>query len=197
MIPASLMVVVQKEVRVMTKNIVRSEYSQKKNYYRVDYYSRRVGAYTYKLIEAKSAEEAVRKSRIKNIEEVTLVAHIDTTPIMYAKEDITNMSKTRIIKKGAEIRITSEDDNTHVSVEETQNFERIGYVPKELVRKEDRYTLHFKIAPDGNGTIFYNQTPQQVKTLEEEYSKNFRVKCVREERKDNKVEKDYMLYDKE
>ena len=73
----------------------------------------------------------------------------------------------------------------------------IGESDDNIVRKEDRYTLHFRIAPDGNGTIFYNQTPQQVKTLEEEYSKNFRVKCVREERKDNKVEKDYMLYDKE
>ena len=73
----------------------------------------------------------------------------------------------------------------------------VKVMAKNSVRKEDRYTLHFRIAPDGNGTIFYNQTPQQVKTHEEDYSKNFRVKCVREERKDNRVEKDYMLYDKE
>ena len=43
------------------------------NYYRVDYYSRRAGAYTYKVIRAKTFEEAVKKARIKNIEEITLI----------------------------------------------------------------------------------------------------------------------------
>ena len=44
------------------------------NYYRIDYYSRRIGAYTYKIVKADTPEQAVKRSRIKNIEEVTLVS---------------------------------------------------------------------------------------------------------------------------
>ncbi len=44
------------------------------NYYRIDYYSRRIGAYTYKIIKADTPEQAVKRARIKNIEEVTLVS---------------------------------------------------------------------------------------------------------------------------
>lgn len=44
------------------------------NYYRIDYYSKRIGAYTYKIVKANSYEEAIKKSRIKNIEEITLVS---------------------------------------------------------------------------------------------------------------------------
>lgn len=43
-------------------------------YYRIDYYSRRIGAYTYKIVKADTPEQAVKRSRIKNIEEVTLVS---------------------------------------------------------------------------------------------------------------------------
>lgn len=43
------------------------------NYYRVDYYSPRKGAYTYKIIKAATYEDAIRKARIKNIREVTIV----------------------------------------------------------------------------------------------------------------------------
>ncbi len=44
------------------------------NYYRIDYFSKKINAYTYKVIKAYTPEEAVRKSRIKNVEEVTLVS---------------------------------------------------------------------------------------------------------------------------
>ena len=44
------------------------------NYYRIDYYSRRIGAYTYKVVKADTPEQAIKRSRIKNIEEVTLVS---------------------------------------------------------------------------------------------------------------------------
>jgi hypothetical protein len=44
------------------------------NYYRIDYFSRKINAYTYKVIKANTPEEAIKKSRIKNIEEVTLVS---------------------------------------------------------------------------------------------------------------------------
>ena len=44
------------------------------NYYRIDYYSRRIGAYTYKIVKADTPEQAIKRSRIKNIEEVTLVS---------------------------------------------------------------------------------------------------------------------------
>lgn len=44
------------------------------NYYRIDYYSRRIGAYTYKIVKADTPEQAIKRSRIKNTEEVTLVS---------------------------------------------------------------------------------------------------------------------------
>lgn len=43
------------------------------NNYRIDYYSRRLGAYTYKIVKADTPEDAIKRSRIKNIEEITLV----------------------------------------------------------------------------------------------------------------------------
>lgn len=53
------------------------------NYYRVGYFSRRIKAYTYKVIKANTPEEAVRKSRVKNIEGITLVA-VETYTVKYA-----------------------------------------------------------------------------------------------------------------
>ncbi len=44
------------------------------NYYRIDYYSRKIRAYTYKIIKANTPEQAVKRARIKNIQEVTLVS---------------------------------------------------------------------------------------------------------------------------
>lgn len=44
------------------------------NYYRIDYYSNRVGAYTYKIVKADTVEQAIKRARIKNIEEITLVS---------------------------------------------------------------------------------------------------------------------------
>ena len=46
------------------------------NYYRVDYFSKRINAYTYKIIKADSYESAIKRSRIRNIEEITLVSEI-------------------------------------------------------------------------------------------------------------------------
>lgn len=44
------------------------------NYYRIDYFSEMINAYTYKVIKAHTPEEAIRKSRIKNVEGVTLIS---------------------------------------------------------------------------------------------------------------------------
>ena len=44
------------------------------NYYRIDYYSPRAGAYTYKIVKAKDYKQAIKKAKIKNIEEITLVS---------------------------------------------------------------------------------------------------------------------------
>lgn len=44
------------------------------NYYRIDYFSRRVNAYTYKIVKADTYEQAIKRARIKNIEEITLVS---------------------------------------------------------------------------------------------------------------------------
>lgn len=44
------------------------------NYYRIDYYSIRIGVYTYKLIKADTLEQAIKRSGLKNIEEVILVS---------------------------------------------------------------------------------------------------------------------------
>ena len=44
------------------------------NFYRVDYFSRAKNCYTYKIVKADSYDEAIKKSRIKNIEEITLVS---------------------------------------------------------------------------------------------------------------------------
>ena len=43
------------------------------NIYRVDYFSKRINAYTYKLVYAKDYESAIKKARVKNIEGITLV----------------------------------------------------------------------------------------------------------------------------
>lgn len=42
-------------------------------YYRIDYFSKRKRAYTYKIVKATSYEEAIKKSRIKDIEDIELV----------------------------------------------------------------------------------------------------------------------------
>lgn len=41
-------------------------------FYRIDYFSKRQNSYTYKIVKAKSYDAAIKKSRIKNIEEITL-----------------------------------------------------------------------------------------------------------------------------
>lgn len=46
------------------------------SYYRIDYFSNRKNAYTYKIVKADSYEQAIKRSRIKNIEEITLVSTI-------------------------------------------------------------------------------------------------------------------------
>lgn len=38
--------------------------------YRVDYFSNKANAYTYKIVSADSYEQAVKRSRVKNIEEI-------------------------------------------------------------------------------------------------------------------------------
>ena len=43
------------------------------NIYRVDYFSKRINAYTYKLVYAKDYESAIKKAKIKNIEEIVMV----------------------------------------------------------------------------------------------------------------------------
>ena len=43
------------------------------NYYRIDYYSPRICAYTYKVVKADTYEDAIKKARVKNIDEITLV----------------------------------------------------------------------------------------------------------------------------
>jgi hypothetical protein len=43
------------------------------NEYRIDYFSKRLNAYTSKIVKASSYDEAIKKSRIKEIEEVSLV----------------------------------------------------------------------------------------------------------------------------
>ena len=43
------------------------------NFYRIDYFSKKQNSYTYKIVKAKSYNEAIKKSRIKNIEEITLI----------------------------------------------------------------------------------------------------------------------------
>ncbi len=43
------------------------------NWYRIDYFSKRINAYTYKTVKAKSYEEAIKKSKIKNIVDITLI----------------------------------------------------------------------------------------------------------------------------
>ena len=54
------------------------------NYYLIDYFSKRVNAYTYKIVKANSFDEAIKKSRIKNIEEITLVSKED--PLVSTKK---------------------------------------------------------------------------------------------------------------
>ena len=44
------------------------------NFYRIDYFSKKQNSYTYKIVKAKSYNEAIKKSRIKNIEEITLIS---------------------------------------------------------------------------------------------------------------------------
>lgn len=46
------------------------------NIYRVDYFSKRINAYTYKLVYAKDYDSAIKKAKIKNIEEITLVGTV-------------------------------------------------------------------------------------------------------------------------
>ena len=61
------------------------------NYYRIDYYSRRIGAYTYKVVKADTPEQAIKRSRIKNIEELTLVSmekQADETIDILAKQKV-------------------------------------------------------------------------------------------------------------
>jgi hypothetical protein len=43
------------------------------NYYRIDYFSKRKRCYTYKVVKARSYDEAIKKSRVKNIEDIELV----------------------------------------------------------------------------------------------------------------------------
>lgn len=45
----------------------------KMNIYRIDYFSKRINAYTSKKVRAKSYEEAIKKSRVKNIDEIVLI----------------------------------------------------------------------------------------------------------------------------
>lgn len=54
------------------------------NFYRIDYFSKRQNLYTYKIVKAKSYDEAIKKSRIKNIEEITLVSKED--PLVSTKK---------------------------------------------------------------------------------------------------------------
>jgi len=42
------------------------------NTYRIDYFSRKRNAYVSKRVKANSYNEAIKKSRVKNIEEIVL-----------------------------------------------------------------------------------------------------------------------------
>ena len=42
------------------------------NTYRIDYFSRKRNAYVSKRVKANSYDEAIKKSRVKNIEEIVL-----------------------------------------------------------------------------------------------------------------------------
>ena len=43
--------------------------------FRIDYYSRSKNSYVYKIVNAKNYDEAIKKSRIKNITDITLVSY--------------------------------------------------------------------------------------------------------------------------
>ena len=43
--------------------------------FRIDYYSRSKNFYVYKIVNAKNYDEAIKKSRIKNITDITLVSY--------------------------------------------------------------------------------------------------------------------------
>ena len=43
--------------------------------FRIDYYSRSKNSYVYKIVNAKNYDEAIKKSRIKNITDITLVTY--------------------------------------------------------------------------------------------------------------------------
>ena len=43
--------------------------------FKIDYYSRSKNSYVYKIVNAKNYDEAIQKSRIKNITDITLVSY--------------------------------------------------------------------------------------------------------------------------
>lgn len=55
------------------ENIIAKHSLNDTNYYRVDYYSRKNKENAYKIIKAKSPDEAKKKAKIKNVERVTLI----------------------------------------------------------------------------------------------------------------------------